>query len=398
MTAFLPCRIVSPPGEAVIHRFFDTSPFSPSGRYLGLTRFPTDSRLPRTGESADILLVDLDSGETREIDQTLAWDTQLGAHVQWGRSDEELVYNLSDPSGSRIYSRVSNPFTGARRDLDGPVYMLNATGTHALAPNLFTLNTVQPGYGVFWAGPQHWVKAPSDDEDGVWVTEIASGRSRLLLSTGAILHAFPELKAYGEAHDGRYVCFHVKWNPQSTRIFTVFRFSTPDQSFIRNAIVTADADGSNLQLALHPETWSKGGHHPNWTSDGDHILMNLKRDKDRLEFVRFAFDGSGLKALSKNCPGSGHPTLHPDGSHILTDTYLYESEHPDTVPLRWIDLNSDSETVLAHIPANPPFPGPRQELRIDPHPAWDSTFTKIAFNTFHEGARAVATADLSAII
>ncbi len=395
MKTAVPVSIVSPEGVPVIHRFFDTSPFSPSGRYLGLTRFPTDRRLPQPDEPAGILLVDLETSETREIDQTLAWDTQLGAHVQWGRTDEELIYNRTD--GSTITARVKNPITGAHRDLDGPAYMVNRSGTRVLAPNLLTLNTVQPGYGVFWAGPEDWKKAPPYDRDGVWVTEVDSGKTRLLLSIQTILDTFPELKAYSGTHTGRYVCFHVKWNPQSTRIFTVFRFSNPDQSFIRNAIVTADANGAKLHLALHPETWIKGGHHPNWTPDGDHIFMNLKREKPHLEFIRFAFDGSGLEALSKNCPGSGHPTLHPDGRHILTDTYLYESNDTDTVPLRWIDLQSDSEIALLPIPAKPFFPGPQQELRIDPHPAWDPTFTKVAFNCFHSGTRSVGVADLTSL-
>lgn len=398
MRAAVPIEVVSPPGVPAIHRFFDTSPFSPSGRYLGLTRFPEEGRMPQPGAMAGILIVDRETGETTEVDRTRAWDTQLGAHVQWGSSDEELIYNITKPGSQDLCARVKNPWDGSHRDLDGPVYMVNAAGTEALAPNLFTLNTVQAGYGVFWAGPKEWEQCPPPDQDGVWITDLRSGSSRLLLSNQAILEAFPGLQAYGKAHPGRYVCFHVKWNPQSTRIFTVFRFSTPDQSFIRNAIVSANADGSNLHLALHPETWIRGGHHPNWCPDGEHILMNLQRDQPRLELVRFACDGSGLEALSRNCPGSGHPTLHPDGRHILTDAYPHESRSPDTVPLRWIDLQSDSEVTLADVPAIPPFAGPRQELRIDPHPAWDRSHTRVAFNCLHQGTRAVAVADLSKLL
>ena len=39
-TSLIPTWVVTPPNVSTIHRFFDSSPFSPSGRYLGLTRMP----------------------------------------------------------------------------------------------------------------------------------------------------------------------------------------------------------------------------------------------------------------------------------------------------------------------------------------------------------------------
>ena len=42
--------------------------------------------------------------------------------------------------------------------------------------------------------------------------------------------------------------------------------------------------------------------------------------------------------------------------------------------------------------------GPKGELRVDPHPAWDYTFTRIAFNTYTGGTRRVFVADLSRVL
>lgn len=53
---------VTPGSGGSFHRFFDTSPLSPSGRYLGLTRLPFEDRLPPPGHVAEVLLVDLDTG------------------------------------------------------------------------------------------------------------------------------------------------------------------------------------------------------------------------------------------------------------------------------------------------------------------------------------------------
>ena len=86
-------------------------------------------------------------------------------------------------------------------------------------------------------------------------------------------------------------------------------------------VVTMDADGSNIRLAMPTDVWGRGGHHPDWCPDGNHILMNLRLDGKTMRFVRFRFDGTGLIPLTEAVEGSGHPTLHPDGRHILTDEY-----------------------------------------------------------------------------
>src|SRR5207249_6732990 len=79
----VPTWCVTPDHGPIIHRFFDTSPFSPSGRYLGLTRLPYEDRLPAPGDVAELVVVDLQTGELRVAAETHGWDTQVGAHVQW---------------------------------------------------------------------------------------------------------------------------------------------------------------------------------------------------------------------------------------------------------------------------------------------------------------------------
>ena len=46
--------------------------------------------------------------------------------------------------------------------------------------------------------------------------------------------------------------------------------------------------------------------------------MNLNSEGAGLRFVRVRYDGSDLRTLSNTIPGSGHPTLHADGRHVLT--------------------------------------------------------------------------------
>ena len=59
----VPVWRVTPNRRGCIHRFFDTSPISPSGRYLALFQLPSEDRQPEPGEAGNIVLVDLHTGE-----------------------------------------------------------------------------------------------------------------------------------------------------------------------------------------------------------------------------------------------------------------------------------------------------------------------------------------------
>ena len=126
-------------------------------------------------------------------------------------------------------------------------------------------------------------------------------------------------------------------------------------------------------------------------------MMNLRLDGEHMRFVRAHCDGSGLAPIVDAIPGSGHPTLHPDGRHILTDAYPHEpvAFGDGTVPIRLVDVEAGTERTLVRIQAVPPYSGPRRELRVDPHPAWDRDFRRIAFNGCPDGTRRVYVGDLS---
>ena len=62
---------------------------------------------------------------------------------------------------------------------------------------------------------------------------------------------------------------------------------------------------------------------------------------------------------------------------------------------RWIDCEADTEEPIIRINNDPPYPGPKRELRIDPHPAWDREYKRIIFNGCDNGVRRVYLADLT---
>src|SRR5688572_29519287 len=64
--------------DRIIHRFFDTSPISPSGRYVGLFRLPNENRSPEPGQVGEVVLVDLATARERTVAESRGWEVQMG--------------------------------------------------------------------------------------------------------------------------------------------------------------------------------------------------------------------------------------------------------------------------------------------------------------------------------
>ena len=403
----VPVHCVTPGGTGYIHRFYDSPPFSPSGRYMALTRLPFEDRRPKPGEPAEIAVVDLVTGETRTVADTRGWDVQLGAQAQWGADDRTLLYNDLDPGEWIPYGVRLDPVSGERRRLGGTVYAVSPDSRWMASPCLRRTATTQAGYGVVVPRERIPENRGAPPDDGIYLTDLDSGESRLLVSIANVVDAAGGALGPGLARRSDFFGFHVKWNPQGTRLIFVLR-SLPrswlpwrrKRRFGTRQVVTLDADGGNVAVSVSASRWARGGHHPNWCPDGEHVLMNLNTEGKGLRFARLARDGSTCETLLDSVLGSGHPTLHPDGRHLLTDAYTDEpvAFGDGTVPIRLVDLRDGTDTTLVRIRTEPLIARATGALRVDPHPAWDRSYTRIAFNACPNGRRQVFVADLSGFV
>jgi hypothetical protein len=405
----VPVRCVTPGLPGAIHRFYDSAPFSPSGRYLAVTQLPFEDRLPRPGESATIHVVDLETGETVRVAETHGWDSQLGAQLQWGADDRTLLFNDVDPRSWIPFGVRLDPLAAPRatpQRLGGTVYAVSPDGRWSASPCLRRTARTQRGYGVVVPRVHLPQNRGAARDDGLYLTDITSGASRLLVSIAAIVDEAFDPQARARYSGGDFYGFHVKWNPQGTRLMFVLRWLPRTwmpwrrkKKYRRLNVVTLGADGREPRVAVPDSAWRRGGNHPNWCPDGEHILMNLNTAGTGLRFARVRYDGSGCTALAGDCIASGHPTLHRDGRHILTDAYPHEpvAYGDGTTPLRWIDVADGRESALLRIRTRSDHEADTPALRVDPHPAWDRDFGRVAFNACPDGRRQVFIADLGSL-
>ena len=397
-----PVTIVTPQDDAsqlhaggFVHTFFDVCPFSPSQRFLAVTRIPYGDRVPVLGDLADVCVIDLERETLRRVYTTAAWELQLGANVQWGRTDRFLYSNdIIDGQGAGVRIDLDS---GETRALAGPLYHIDSAETNIIGFPLDLLNATQRGYGI--PEPPDVERRPltcASDVEGLWRTMLEPNEKTLLVSIGDIVRATHDVIP---EHTITYL-FHSKYNRDGSRIMQVVRSIDqrhPRRKFGR-MLVTFRADGSAITCAIAEDFWGGGGNHPNWHPDGAHLVMNLKPDGQMTRFCQFLHDGADFKVLSERHAGGGHPSLNGEATFLLTDAYRgearalpgFETWPSDEVPIRLLDLRSDEEAHVCTINTL----GVSGRFRLDPHPAWSRDSSMICFNGAPEGARAVLIADL----
>jgi hypothetical protein len=393
----VPVWCVTPNEGRIIHRFFDTSPFSPSGRYMALFRLPYEDHLPEPGDKGQVVLVDLEAGKEVVVAESCGWESQVGANVQWGTTDFELYYNDVDTDSWTPFGVKLNPFTGEKLKLDGCIFMISPDGKWAATTCPIRASITQPGYGVIV--PQHMVKINNEtpEDDGLYITNTSSGECKLLISIKSILTNSTPKFNLEEFKDGEFYGFQCKWNPQGTRLLMVLRWLSKDRRTRKLHVITMKNDGTEVFVAIPSEEWGKGGHHINWSPDGEHLTMNLNIDGNGLRFVRVKYDGTGLHKILGEVTGSGHPTVHISEKYILTDAYIEDEVAfgDSTIPIRLINIENGNDQCIIRIKTEQQY---GFSLRVDPHPAWDKEHRYIAFNGYVDGTRRVYIADVKNLL
>ncbi len=403
----VPVWCLTPGLDGCLHRFFMTNPLSPNGRLLAVTRFLQEDQFPEPGEQAEMVVIDLETGEKQVLGRTAGWEPQMGANPHWG-NDTTLYWNDVERLTWKPVTVRCDLRNGGIETFGRGLYAISPDGALLACASLEKMRRTQRGYGVVI--PDHLVPMHTGfpDDDGLWITDTHTGEVRLALSLREILERLgTDGLQIPDAEQGHAYGFHCQFNADGSRLMFTLRWVKPghpkpwdniggDMHFV---ILTCRPDGGDPHAAVPASYWAqKPGHHTRWMPDGQHLSMNLTwppLGSDHLTLVRAKYDGSVIEPILEQPYGSGHPTVHPNGN-ILTDTYTWEGPKfgaPDGCSvIRWIDVSQKKETTLVEIPTAQRSPD--GALRVDPHVAFDSTRRFATFNGFTEGTRRVFLADL----
>jgi hypothetical protein len=394
----VPVVRVIPDDGFYVHTYFDVTPFSPSQRYFAVTKLPFQDHIPQLGDTAEVCVIDLENETIQSVYKTKTWGYQTGANVQWGGSDR-YVYTNDLINGKAVMVEIdleSDKVTA----FETSMYNVARNGSYAIGFPLELLNVTQQGYGMPSEDTYNPPSLPPgmSSEQGVWRTDLKSGKSVLLYSVADVASNVPEPMP---TPDGTYYFWHSKYNRQVSRIMQVLRCIFPgfDGGGERNTMVfTLTADGKEVFYTGQDPVWDYPlGGHPNWHPDGEHIIRNMKPGGDTPRICQFKYDGSDFKILSESFNSSGHPSIEPTGRYIITDQRDIIDKNNQVISLIVLDTVSDKAETVCTLPTinTQGLKLITKTMRLDGHPCWSRDYKKVSLQAAPEGKRQLFVVDLS---
>lgn len=408
------------------------------------------SRPPLPGETCGNGVVDLATGEFREISRTHTWNYPMGARQQWIGDADLFTCNDRDTDG-RLCSLICDARKGeAVERLPFPIHCLNHKEYKAVYFDYDRIYSVG-GYG-YVCRPKKPRLEDLPKDSGLWVGDMKTGRTDLLAS-------IYDIAACGEKNPIKtgypHYITHAMLNPRGDRFLFLHRYRVADGGEITR-LLTIGLDGCGMRcLAKGSEshfTWIDSDEIFIWGEDGrgkSHIrelpiwrvpglLSGFKTAKAVFRMVRsFQARGcagkpsitdssaflrikdvvnaplvkSGVGVLTEN----GHPMACPKKlTWLINDTY--PDKEGDRI-LMFYDVETERRYDVGKFRMIPDKPNAdafdwqatmqgvdvrikkdflrndylffRSGLHCDLHPRWSHDGNTVYFDSIHEGTRQV---------
>jgi hypothetical protein len=208
----------------------------------------------------------------------------MGANINWGASDNELVFNDVDTNSWTPFGVRLNPHTGESTRFKKGVYHLSPDGKLAASCSLEKMRRTQFGYGVVIPDDKVGLNGGMPEDDGLYIVDVESGEVKTFVSI-ADLHRKAALPSNPDDFaGGRHYGFHAKWSVRGDRLLFTTRWipgiagrewyghKDPGTKY---DVFVLNPDGTDIHNAVPWKYWTKGGHHINWFPDGKKLSMNL---------------------------------------------------------------------------------------------------------------------------
>lgn len=355
-----------------------------TGRHLA-TRVASRERLPQATDEAELGVITLGGdGKFHPFARTRAWNFQQGAMLQWlGDGTGRVFYNDVQPGGG-YRGVLLDLATGERTFTDRALANVSRDGRWGLAVDFDRLHDFRPGYGyAAQVDPRADVLHPADD--GVWVCDLRTGKSKLVLSLAALHERVAGLSPLMEK---KLLVNHLTFNPSGTRFVLLLRNFPSAQprldagSAWKTAVFTAARDGSDVRMIVPPGYAS----HYHWRDDETLVFHCDGPSGSQLYEITDAptprFVSFDLNFFVRD----GHCSYSPDGHWMLYDSY------PDAAKRQHLYLYDLKRKRGHELGAFAALPVPIIDIRCDLHPRWLPD-GRISFDSTHEGYRGIYVVD-----
>lgn len=396
----------------------------------------TFNRPPLPGEMADVGYIDIGSHKFIALGKTNAFNYPQGARQQW---IDDIHFIVNNQVGNNWGADIYDVNKGYLRSINNTCHCLSHDKRYAFGINYARLHRLG-GYG--YIGLDDSTKEEETPKsDGIWITNIQTNTSELLVSIDEIANCQPETSVRNGFH--HYVT-HLVLSPDGHRIAFLHRFFLADGG-IRTRLMTIGCDSTELRCLacgfLSHFDWKDNNHIYIWGRSGSSVdaircnplfnsffikplisvvkitarkllkcskgmSMNFLMVEDSETAHPFPF-GQGLIVCD------GHPMTCPNNRDLcICDTYPDEkkertlftysfskNERIDIGVFRMSDEQPDDNLFLQFSNGvdktimkmfNPTlFTFTRSGLHCDLHPRWSADGQTVIFDSIHEGTRQI---------
>ena len=398
-----PRAITAGPHEHLLASYFAINSWSPNHRYVSVLETDLNGRLPEAGEKCVLGLVDLEDGNRFiPIATTCCWNFQEAAMAHW-IDDDTILFN--DCRDGRFVTVVLNWKTRAERILPLPVSAVSEDRTWAVSINYARLSLTRPDYGYAGSGQDPRENAEWPQDDGLWVMDLKTGESKLILSVAQGRSLMPPTKPDPKkpGHPLAYYC-HTVISRDGAKIFFLARSvdwyeqKTHRASRWHTTSFTVNRDGTELRRCFK-DGWA--GSHFNWAPDGSHKLLvtaawdgHIKGEWARTAWSTVEFEVGKEDQVRRIGAGildhDWHCVYSPDGKFMSGETYFNENnERP------WVLVRLEDGMTMPQGAFFVPEQYRQTYWRCDLHARYRPDGRQIAFNSVHEGSRQVYLRDIA---
>ncbi len=373
----LPIREISPEDGHYFFGYYDLQPYDSAGKRHLCHKVQFVDRLPEADDIAELGYIDLETRKFHKIAETTAWNFQQGAMLQW-YGDDRILYNIRTEEGFK--TAITHCETGETVTFPRPSANVSADGRHSLSINLSRVFDFRPGYGyVGIPDPAKDIKAP--DNDGVWLQDLKTGETKLIVTYEQIAREFPQ----PPHSEGKLVVNHITFNPAGDRFLMLVRdFPEPPRKKHQTLLLTSDLEGNLFKLTDY-----EVNSHYHWKNDRELVMFYSSATEPSGLYYMTDFTEKRERIPNPNLQGDIHCLYSPDRRYIIGDGY------PDILECKrslvFYDTKTGDYRLLARVYSNE---FPLTDLRCDLHARWRRDGKRISFDSNATGRRTIQEIDM----
>ncbi len=344
--------------------FYDVSPWNAS----------MDSYFVHRIDDGRVSIGVLTGGKTKHVTATDAWNYQQGSRTQWHPTEDgTLLYNDVE-DGSAVGRSIG--IDGTINDTyPYPIQAVRPAGGEFLSIDYRRLDRNSPGYG--YGTDDGSLRDPGDD--GIFRVDL-EGDAELIVPFEELLDSTPT-----DVPHGNHYIHHVLYAPDGDRFAFLHRWM--DEGERNTRLLVSDRQGDRRTLLENRHV-----SHFCWLDGRRLFLWGGSERAGRGYHVLDVVSGESTPIDGLEGYGDGHPSLSPDGSWIVTDTY------PDRLRKRTLTLYhlpTEREIRLGTFFSPFGFDGSK---RCDLHPRWSPDGQFVSIDSAHGGRRRSYIVDVGSIV